>query len=71
MSAKFRHERARVAVLSRYRNPSDPELLAARTHMREEVLVDAVVKALANATPLSTPLLNRVVGLLAASEESA
>ncbi len=70
MSAKFRHERARVAVLSRYRDPSDPELVAARMRMREEVLVDAVAKALTDATPLSSELLNRIVGLLADSEES-
>ncbi|WP_125078305.1 hypothetical protein [Mycobacterium sp. P7213] len=71
MSAKFRHERARVAVLSRYRDPSDPELIAARTRMREEVLVDAVAKALTNAMPLNSALLNRIMGLLASSEESA
>ncbi|MGV0625602.1 hypothetical protein [Mycolicibacter minnesotensis] len=58
-------------MLSRYRDLSDPELIAAHTSVREEILVDAVVKALTNTTPLSSALLNRIMGLLAASEESA
>lgn len=68
MSAKFQEERARVAVLSRYRDPDDPELVAARTRMREEVLVNAISKALPNAPLLTPAVCDRIITLLATSE---
>lgn len=68
MSDRFRSERARVAVLTRYRNPTDPVLLAARRRMHEEVLVDAIAKALTKAPPLTPTVCDRIISLVAASE---
>ena len=67
----FYEARARVAVLTRYRDPNDPELVAARRRMHEEVLVDAITKALAKAPPMTPALCDRVIALLATSEVAA
>ena len=71
VSTNFRAERARVAVLTRYRHPDDPELLEARRRMREELLVDAVTKALSKAPPLTPAVCDRISALLATSEVAA
>jgi hypothetical protein len=67
---KFHEERARVAVLTRYRDPDDPELLAARRRMREEVLADAVAKAVSKAPPTTDALRQRVMDLLTVADEA-
>lgn len=61
---RFHEERARVAVLSRYHPYDYPELVAARQRMNEEVLVNAVTKALAKAPPLRPEVRDRIVALL-------
>jgi hypothetical protein len=59
-----RHHRARVAVLARYRDPDDPELVTERQRLAEAKLIAAVERALA-AAPLLTPeVRTRIVGLL-------
>ena len=71
MPTNFHVERARVAVLTRYRDPDDPELLAARRRMQEEALVTAISKALAKAPPMTDQLRARIFALLPSSQESA
>lgn len=68
MWSLFHKERARVAVLSRFHSPDYPALVAARTRMREQVLVDAVAKALKRAPALTPVLRQRIDGLLDAAE---
>ena len=70
MPTKFREERARVAVLTRYRRPDDPELLAARRRMRVEALLDAVATALSKAPPMTDTLRRRVIDLLVVADEA-
>ena len=65
MSTSFRVQRGRVAVLTRFRDPTDPELLDARRRMGEEALVEAVAKAVAKAPPITSSLRQRVLNLVA------
>lgn len=58
------HHRARVAILSRYRDPDDPELSGARQKLAEETLVAAVQRALDAAPSLTSEVRTRIVGLL-------
>ena len=60
----FDRERAKVGSLTRSRQPSDPELLAARSLMAEESLVDAVAKALKKSPPLTPAVRERINALL-------
>lgn len=71
MSSLFHEERARVAVLSRYHPPDHPALVAARTRMREQVLVDAVTKALGRGPVLTSALRERIDAVLDAVEVAA
>ncbi len=64
MSKTFRVRRGRAAVLTRYRDPADPELLNARRLMREEAFLEAIAKALAKAPPLDDQLRQRAIVLL-------
>jgi hypothetical protein len=57
--------RARVAVLTRYRDADDPELATARVQMHEERFVAAVERALASAPPITPQVRDRVIALLA------
>jgi hypothetical protein len=61
----FRIQRGRAAVLTRFRDPADPELLDARRRMREEAFLEAIAKALAKAPPLKADLRQRAIDLLA------
>ncbi len=70
MPTKFHEERARVAVLTRYRRPDDPELLAARRRMHEEALVDAVAAAVFKAPPMTDTVRRRVIDLLVVADEA-
>lgn len=64
----FHAERARVTVVTRYRDPDDPELIAARRRMNEEHLVDAISKVLAKAPPMTPAVCDRIIALLVTSE---
>ena len=68
MSTNFRRERALVAVLTRHRRPTDPELLDARRRMGEESLVVAVSNAVAKAPPITPELRLRVLNLLVVAD---
>lgn len=59
-------ERARVASLSRSREPDDPDLVAARRDLRALRLEDHVTKVLAEAPPLTDAQLARIAGILRA-----
>ena len=58
-------ERARYAGLVRHRADDDPELATARQSMQEQVLLNAIDKALSDAPPLTPEMRSRIVGLLA------
>ena len=58
------HERARVASLSRDRQPDDPELLEARRNMRAARLEAHIQKIIAQAPPLTNEQCERIAALL-------
>jgi hypothetical protein len=58
------HDRARVAALTRYRNPDDPELSDARRDLAAARLTEAVRRAVATAPPLSAEQIEKLRGLL-------
>ena len=58
------HHRARIAALSRDRDPNDPELVDARRSLRAETLAEHVSRVIAEAPPLSDDQLSRVAALL-------
>ena len=60
----FYRYRGVVGALTRSRPADDPELLAARSHMAEESLVDAVAKALRKSPPLTRAVRERINALL-------
>jgi hypothetical protein len=64
-SPGFRAERARYAGLVRHRANDDPELASARQSMQEQILINAIDKALSEAPPLTPEMRSRIVGLLA------
>ena len=64
ITPEFRVERARFASLVRHRDDDDPELVAAHRSMQEQVLLNAIDKALAAAPPLTPEMRSRIVGLL-------
>jgi hypothetical protein len=68
---QFRVHRGRAAVLTRYRDPADPELLDARQRMREEAFLEAIGRALAKAPPLDERLRQRALALLFVDAEHA
>jgi len=57
-------ERARVASLTRSREPDDPELVAARRNMRAERLADHVRKVVDQAPPLTSEQRARIAAIL-------
>jgi hypothetical protein len=67
----FRVHRGRAAVLTRHRDPADPELLDARQRMREESFLEAITKALAKAPPLDDHLRQRAIVLLSVDPAQA
>ena len=60
----FDRYRGVVGSLTRSRPADDPELLAARSRMAEESLVDAVAKALKKSPPLTPAVRERINTLL-------
>ena len=71
MPNAFRVHRGRAAVLTRYRDPADPELLDARQRMREEGFLQALEKALAKAPSLDQHVRQRALALLSVDGERA
>lgn len=69
MSAEITRRKMRVAALSRYRDPADPELIDARRDLRAGKLVDYVQRTLAEFPPLTREQLDAVGALLAAGRE--
>lgn len=66
LSAQQRHHRARIAALSRDRDPNDPDIVAARRDKAGadiEAYVDRVIKS---APPLTDEQRNRIAALLRA-----
>lgn len=57
-------ERARVAGLSRDREPDDPELAAARLNLKAARLEEHVRKTIESFPPLTRDQLDRIAGLL-------
>jgi hypothetical protein len=70
-SPTVRAHRARVAALTRYRDSTDPELVEARTRLREEAFLAAVVRAVAIAPPMKPAIRDRVISLLPAEGAAA
>lgn len=65
MSTVF-HERARIASLTRSRQPDDPELVAARQNLAALRLEEFVSKTLATCPPLTNTQRDRIAALLRA-----
>lgn len=63
MSTKF-HERARIASLTRSRQPDDPELVDARRNLAALSLEDYVRQIVAQAPPLTDEQRERIAALL-------
>ncbi len=57
-------ERARVAALSRSRNPDDPDLVAARQTLKAERLSEYIRRTVATLPPLSLEQRERLALLL-------
>ena len=68
MSQEYRHSRALFAVLTRYRDPGDPELIYAHRRMREAALIAAIGRALDNSLPLTAELQARITAMLIESQ---
>lgn len=64
-------DRARVAALSRSRNPDDPDLIDARRNLKAARLEDYVNKVVAEAPELSNEQLDKIAGLLRAGGGAA
>jgi hypothetical protein len=67
----FRVHRARLASLSRSRPPDDPELVETRLCMQQEVLVNAITRALRKAPPMTPQLLKRIIAVISDRAEDA
>ncbi len=63
-TTSFHIHRARLASLSRSRPPDDPELVETRLCMQEEVLVNAITRALQKAPPITPQLRERIIALI-------
>jgi len=60
----WKHERARVASLTRSRPADDPELVDARQKLKAERLAGHVAKVVAQAPPLTPAQRDRIAVLL-------
>jgi hypothetical protein len=63
--------RARLASLSRSRSPDDPELVNTRLCMQQEVLVNAITRALQKAPPMTPQLRERIITVISECAEDA
>lgn len=66
--ASWTHERARVASLTRSREPSDPDLVDARRNLRAARLEDYIKKVVDEAPRLNDDQLRRLAVLLQPQE---
>ena len=57
-------QRGRVGALTRSRTPDDPDLIAARTELRTELLADYIRRVVEQAPPLSTEQRDRLARVL-------
>jgi hypothetical protein len=64
LSADARHHRARIAALSRDRQPDDPDLIEARRNLRALRLEEHVAKVVASAPPLTAEQRDRIAAIL-------
>lgn len=71
MSANIRHLRARIAGLSRDREPDDPELVNARIQFAESKLVAVIADTLEKSPPLTDEGRDRIIALLSPQEQAA
>jgi hypothetical protein len=69
--ASWTSERARVAALSRDREPSDPDLLAARRDLKAARLEDQIRRVVNAAPPLSLEQRERLCVLLGGRGDAA
>jgi len=60
----WKHERARVASLTRSRPADDPDLVDARQKLKAERLAEHVTKVVAQAPPLTPAQRDRIAVLL-------
>ncbi len=58
------HTRARVAALSRSRQPDDPDLVDAKLDLREQKLAQYIARVVDAAPPLSATQRDRLAALL-------
>ena len=58
------HHRARVASLTRDRQPNDPELIEARRSLAEESLADHIRRVVDAAPPLTSAQRDKLAALL-------
>ncbi|OCB25013.1 hypothetical protein A5674_22185 [Mycobacterium malmoense] len=58
------HERARIASLTRSRQPDDPELVAARQNLKALRLEEHVRRVVAEAPPLTDEQRDRIAAIL-------
>ncbi|MGO9382398.1 MAG: hypothetical protein ACLP4W_09945 [Mycobacterium sp.] len=66
LSSATTHHRARIAALSRDRDPDDPELVEARRSLRASRLEEHVAKVVDGWPPLTDEQLDNVAALLRA-----
>lgn len=62
--SNWKHERARVASLTRSRNPDDPELIEARRNLKSDRLELYVVEMISTEPPLSGPQVGKLASIL-------
>jgi hypothetical protein len=67
LSAHARHHRARIAALSRDRQPDDPELVDARRALAALRLEEHVARVVASAPPLTPEQRDRIAAILRGS----
>jgi len=64
LSADTRHHRARIAALTRSRQPDDPDLIDARRSLAAETLAEHVARVVATAPPLTAEQRDRIAAIL-------
>lgn len=64
LSKAAAHQRAKLANLSRGRQPDDPEIIEARRNLRAEMLADHVANVVAQAPPLTAEQRDRIAAIL-------
>ncbi|MEZ5150698.1 hypothetical protein [Rhodococcus zopfii] len=71
LSPAARSKRAKIAALSRDREPNDPELLETRRDLRALKLEEYVTRVVAEAPPLTDEQRERIASLLRAGGDAA